>query len=245
MRSIFKRATPYVKHGLLVAVEGLDGSGKTTVIERLLSRWPDREVVLTNWNDTKQIYNLMMHLNAEIGLDGPSRCLLGAVELAARYEYRILPALDRRAVVFANKYLLSAMVHSLIRGEDRRYVELLYDFAFPPDLTLYFEITPEVALARKLQSGQPIGFWEAGLDLAHGGPLVDALRSYREREVDDAYLASRFLAFQTELYRLQQAELATTPNLVRLDGEAPSDQLVDQVASILQRALDRRAGDAT
>lgn len=232
-RTISKTTAERPKRGLLVAVEGLDGAGKTTLIQQLAKTWTASPILLTNWNDTRELYNLMMRLNQDIGLDGTTRCLLGAAELAARYEYRILPALESRHVVFANKYLISAMAHSLIRGQPRSYVERIYSFAIAPDLTLYCEITPEEAIARKLSSGTSIGFWEAGLDLVPSNSLTEALHKYCNGEFPDEFIVERFVQFQHKLRELHERELASTPNVVRVDGMSPVEDSVLRLKSIL------------
>src|ERR1041385_6542748 len=165
--SIYKRTLPFQKRGPLIAVEGLDGSGKSELVRALRARLEaaGQQVIASNWNDTTEIYNLMMRLNAAGRLDNDTRCLLGAVELAARYHYIVRPALDAGTTVLLSKYLLAAVAHSRVRGHSMAFVRPLYDFAHEPDVTLYVDIPVEVALARKRRAGR-IGFWEAGLDLA-------------------------------------------------------------------------------
>lgn len=233
-RSIFKKTPPRAKNGLLIAIEGLDGAGKTTTVQRVIAGWKACPVLLTNWNETRELYNLMMRLNAEVGLDGDTRCLLGAAELAARYEYRILPALERGEMVFANKYLISAMAHSLIRGQDRAFVERIYSFAIPADATIYFDLDAEVALDRKRKANESIGFWEAGLDVGHDEPLVETIRKYREGIFDDAQLAARFVSFQRALQDLHRKELATSSSrVIVVDSMQPPDEVVQTLTRFL------------
>jgi thymidylate kinase len=192
----------------LIAGEGPDGSGKTTVMNRLRDYLEEsgHPALLTNWNDTATLYNLMMRLNLSGDLTPVMRCVFGVAELAARYYYLIAPALKSGKVVLANKYLVSARAHSRIRGEDPALVTRLYDFAAEPDLILYFDIEADTAVKRKLREGK-IGFWEAGLDLAFGEPVSELLRRYVNGDFTDACLAGSFVQFQRRLRDLQLDEL--------------------------------------
>jgi thymidylate kinase len=213
------------KRGMLIAGEGPDGAGKTTLLRGLAKRLrtPRDQVVVSNWNDTVEIYNLMMALNAAGDLTNDMRCTFGAVELAARYHYVIRPALHRGETVLACKYLVSARAHAQIRGHDEAFLDRLYGFAFDADLTLYVDVPPDICLERKLRTGR-IGFWEAGLDLSLGLPLEDALRAYAAGSLSPDVISVSFLDFQTRLGALHRQLLSERRSTI-LDGTLPAQQL--------------------
>ena len=206
--SMFKPNQQLKRRGLLIVGEGPDGCGKTTIMQKLVPhlQTQGREAVLSNWNEVSELYNLMMRRNSTGDLNREMRCIFGAADLAARNHYVILPGLHQGKVVLLNKYVVSALAHSLIRGVDRGFVSRLYDFALEPDLTIYFDVPPEVALGRKLRSGI-IGFWEAGIDQAINVPLPESLRRYQEREFSQDFINQCFLNFQRRLKLIQQKEL--------------------------------------
>jgi dTMP kinase len=235
--AIFKPRRRFEKRGLLLAGEGLDGCGKTTIMKQLGQHLEanGRDAVLTNWNETVEVYNLMMHLNLSGDLSPEMRCIFGAAELAARYHYVILPALREGKIVLANKYLLSALAHSLIRGQDREFVARAYHFALKPDLTIYFDIPPEVALERKLRSGS-IGFWEAGLDLALDASLEQSLQLYQSGALGEDFLKQSFLGFQTRLKGFHLEILQEEEDKVlRVDATLPPAFVFDRCADALDR----------
>src|SRR5205814_9355876 len=137
------------------------------------------------------------------------------------------PALDRGATVIINKYLLSAYAHSRIRGIPRDFLERIYEFAYVPELTLYFDISPEIALARKLRSGTAIGFWEAGLDINLGLPLNEAISAYQTHAVTDRTLQDRFIEFQGRLRYFYQKEIEEYPGAIEIvDGALSMDEVI-------------------
>jgi dTMP kinase len=241
LRSIFKPGLGGSKRGLLIALEGPDGSGKTTVargVHRTL-RDAGLDSVLSNWNDTTEIYNLMMRLNAAGDLTSHERCIFSSVELAARYHYVIRPALAEGRIVLVMKYVVSALAHSIVRGHDENLLRRLYDFAYEPDLTIYLDISPQAALARKTASG-PIGFWEAGLDLALDLPLAEALQLYASGQLPASFLTQSFASFQAVLAEHHRA-LLPQRNVVQVDANAPAEQLIQQAASAITHTVSRLA----
>lgn len=233
-RSIYKPTRSIEKRGLVIACEGLDGCGKTTMISRLRERLEGEGVrtIVSNWNDTTQIYNLMMSLNMSGDLTSEMRCLFGAVELAARYHYVILPALEQNKIVFVTKYLLSAKCHALIRKQNREFVTRLYDFALEPDITLYVDVPPTVALRRKTENGR-IGFWEAGIDLAFASPLEESLRKFQSGELTQEFLEQRFLEFQGDL-RSFHKELLGNSNVKHIDGTQQLEAVVEECLAAVE-----------
>jgi thymidylate kinase len=245
---IYRPRAAFNKAGMLIAVEGLDGCGKTTLCESVAARLHARgspPTVVTNWNDTTEIYNLMMRLNATGDLDHEMRCIFGGVELAARYHYVVRPALHQGQTVLASKYLMSACAHAMLRGHSRDFVTRVYDFALEPDLTLYLDVPPEVCLARKQQVGARIGFWEAGLDITLGPPLEAALERYGAGDVGEDELIESFLGFQRRLAAMHR-ELLRHYGVATLDGTLTPKDLLDAATAALDElhatAIDGHGG---
>jgi dTMP kinase len=236
------RPTSFRKVGQLVAVEGPDGSGKTTVMERIRSQRTAAggDVLLSNWHDAAYVYNLSQQLTLEGELEPYVRLVLGAAELAARYQYEILPTLERGGLAIVNKYLVSAMAHSRIRGHSVEFVRKVYRFALPPDCLIYFDVDPAVALARKGRAGVP-GFWESGLDLATDVPIHEAMRRYVTGEMDPTWVRNRFQAFQTELRSLQWEEMGNWPNVVVIDANQALDDVVRAAQRTIAEIVDQKA----
>jgi dTMP kinase len=233
MRSVFKPQAPFEKNGLLIAGEGPDGSGKTTIVKLLLARLDAQghPTILSNWNETFELYNLMTKLNASGDLDNKTRFLFGAAELASRYHYVIRPALRAGTTVFVNKYLVSAASHASLRSIDPGLRARAYDFAIPPDLTLYFDVPVEIALERKKRTG--IGFWEAGLDIALGLPLEECIRRYQLGEINQDSLEGFFLDFQRSLRQCQMVELNTQHPVLYLDSTRPPESVVEEAMNAI------------
>ena len=152
--------------GVLICVEGIDGSGKTTQIE-LLYNWlksKTNNVILTSWNSSELISNTTKKAKKKNLLSGRTFSLLHAVDFADRLEQTIKPALKAGFIVLADRYFYTALARDVARGVDPQWVRNMYSFAIEPDLTFYIDVSPKDSLERICANRQP-KFYEAGMDM--------------------------------------------------------------------------------
>jgi dTMP kinase len=164
--------------GKLIAVEGLDGSGKSTQIY-LVKRWLELEgyrVFFTEWNSSVLVKKSTTKGKKRQLLTPTTFCLIHATDFADRYERQILPLLRAGYIVLCDRYIYTALARDAVRGVDRDWVEKLYDFAVHPDLTLYFRAPLETSLRRILEGRPALKYHEAGLDM---GWSTDPYESFR------------------------------------------------------------------
>ena len=89
--------------GRLIAVEGLDGSGKSTQIY-LLKRWLEAEgikVYFSEWNSSELVKSATSKGKKRELLTPTTFSLIHATDFADRYERHLLPLLRAGYVVFA------------------------------------------------------------------------------------------------------------------------------------------------
>jgi dTMP kinase len=164
--------------GKLIAVEGLDGSGKSTQIY-LVKRWLELEgyrVFFTEWNSSVLVKKSTTKGKKRQLLTPTTFSLIHATDFADRYERQILPLLRAGYIVLADRYLYTALARDAVRGVDVDWVAKLYSFAVHPDLTFYFRVPLEVSLNRILDGRPTLKFHEAGLDM---GWSTDPYESFR------------------------------------------------------------------
>ena len=166
----------------------MDGSGKSTQA-MLLFNWIHAlglPVHHTEWNsspvvaaatkvgkDTKRLKPLTFHL-------------IHAADFADRWSKQIEPMLEVGGIVICDRYKFTAMARDGARGVERTTIEGNYSFAREPDITLYFDIPPEVGYDRIVTGRPTLKFYEAGLDM---GWTFDPFESYKilQGKIKDIY----------------------------------------------------------
>lgn len=153
--------------GFLIAVEGLDGSGKSTQVS-LLKKWMELEglrVFFTEWNSSTVVKTFTKKGKNQKLLTPTTFSVIHATDFADRYERQIYPLLRAGYIVLCDRYVFTAYARDGVRGCDREWLRNLYSFARLPDLTFYFNVPLETALDRILSGRPELKYHEAGMDL--------------------------------------------------------------------------------
>jgi dTMP kinase len=169
--------------GKLIAVEGLDGSGKSTQIY-LVKRWLELEgyrVFFTEWNSSVLVKKSTSKGKKRQLLTPTTFSLIHATDFADRYERQILPLLRAGYIVLADRYVFTALARDSVRGVDPEWVKQLYSFAVQPDLTFYFRVALQISLNRILEGRPTLKYHEAGLDMGWSTDPYESFRIFQGR----------------------------------------------------------------
>ncbi len=199
--------------GKLIAVEGLDGSGKSTQIS-LVKKWLEAEgvkVFFTEWNSSVIVKKATSKGKKRFLLTPTTFSLIHATDLADRFERQILPLLQAGYIVLADRYVYTAYVRDVVRGCAPSWVRNLYSFAVRPAITFYFRVPLAVALDRILSGRPNLKYFEAGMDLGLSSDVTESFRQFQGRLFAEyEKLAAEFDFVQIEADRpieVQQAQI--------------------------------------
>lgn len=139
---------------MLVTLEGLDGTGKTTVWEALQPRYPD--AVFTHEPTDSWYGDAVTRSIADDGADPLAELFLYTADHADHLSRIVRPALSERKLVISDRYSDSRFAYqgATLATEtelDRpmEYVRGIHRaFSRPPDLTLYLDLDPKTAAER-------------------------------------------------------------------------------------------------
>ena len=176
--------------GRLIAVEGLDGSGKSTQIY-LLKRWLEVEgmkVYFSEWNSSELVKSATSKGKKRELLTPTTFSLIHATDFADRYERQLMPLLRAGYIVLCDRYIFTAFARDTVRGCPPEWVRGLYSFAALPDLTFFFQAELEVSLQRILDGRPKLKFFEAGMDLRLSNDPYESFRIFQGRILEQ-YLA--------------------------------------------------------
>jgi len=182
-RIVITTHQPKEYNGRLIAVEGLDGSGKSTQIY-LIYRWLTLggfKVFFTEWNSSAMVKKATKKGKRQNLLTPSTFSLIHCTDFSDRYERQILPLLRAGYIVLCDRYVFTAYARDGVRGCDREWVRKMYSFAVKPDLTFYFSLSLEVALGRILVGRPQLKYHEAGMDLGLSSDPYESFRIFQGR----------------------------------------------------------------
>src|SRR6058998_1125197 len=180
--------------GRLIAVEGLDGSGKSTQIY-LLKRWLELQglkVFFSEWNSSELVKNATSKGKKRELLTPTTFSLIHATDFADRYERHLLPLVRAGYLVLCDRYIFTAFALDVVRGCPTEWVRGIYNFAALPDLTFFFKADLEVSLQRILDGRPQLKYFEAGMDLRLSADPYESFRLFQGR------ILEQYLAMSTE-----------------------------------------------
>jgi dTMP kinase len=141
--------------GRFIALEGLDGAGTTTQLERLSAHLGAR-LHATREPSTGPIgREIRRHLQGPVDgvqLDPAALALLFAADRLDHLRREIEPQLERGVHVISDRYLLSSLAYQTL-GVCRQDVVAYNARARRPDLTLFVDVPVEIAEARRARRG--------------------------------------------------------------------------------------------
>ncbi|WCJ60632.1 thymidylate kinase [Fontisphaera persica] len=180
--------------GRLIAVEGLDGSGKSTQIY-LLKRWLEVQglkVFFSEWNSSELVKSATSKGKKRELLTPTTFSLIHATDFADRYERHLVPLLRAGYLVLCDRYIFTAFARDTVRGCPMDWVRGIYSFANLPDITFFFRANLEVSLNRILSGRPQLKYFEAGMDMRLSSDPYESFRIFQGR------LLERYLAMSTE-----------------------------------------------
>jgi dTMP kinase len=150
-----------MKRGLFITTEGTDGSGKTTQIKLIESYLIEKgfEVVVTREPGGTAIGEKIRSIILDTENSNMSyitEMMLYASARAQLVNELIKPSLEAGKVVICDRFIDSSFVYQGFgRNIDIEIIERVNNIALDgvsPDITLFFDIDPEIALKRRIQS---------------------------------------------------------------------------------------------
>jgi dTMP kinase len=210
--------------GKLIVIEGADGSGRSTQINRLVE-WLEGCGHATIQVGLKRSTLVSEELDRAQNGNTLSRTTLSlfyATDFADQLENVILPSLRAGMMVLADRYIYTLMARDLVRGADAEWLKNLYGMALVPDAVFYLNVSPEELVQRTFQKNTALDYWESGMDVGLSRDMFDS-----------------FLKYQT-LVEEEFKRLQSIYGFAIVDGHRPVDlifaELQQRIEAVLQGA---------
>ena len=141
-----------MRKGMLICIEGIDASGKTTQAKLLVKNLNERgyEAVYTS-EPTKGFFGQILRQKILYGnerVPAVVEALLFALDRLEHVEKEIKPALEKEKIVVSDRYIYSSIAYQGAAGLDPAWIEEINKWAIKPDLAIYLDVPAEVVIKR-------------------------------------------------------------------------------------------------
>lgn len=141
----------------IISLEGGEGAGKSTVMEAMKLWFEEAGIPFLSTREpggvciSEKIREIILN-KEHLSMDPRTEALLFAAARRQHLIEKVLPALEENKVVIFDRYVDSSLVYQgYVRGMGMDEILNLNQFAIEglfPDLTLYFDLSPEIGLSR-------------------------------------------------------------------------------------------------
>ncbi|MEM0378307.1 MAG: dTMP kinase [Thermosphaera sp.] len=138
------------KRGRFIVLEGIDGAGKTTIANLLikeLSALGFESAYTYEPTDSLIVKAVKGEYNSL--RDAYIDALAFALDRLIHVKSIVNPLLEKGVIVVSDRYYYSSIAYQSAMGAPFEWVVELNKFALKPDLAIYLDIPPEVAIARR------------------------------------------------------------------------------------------------
>ncbi|WP_448578990.1 dTMP kinase [Thermosphaera sp.] len=139
-----------LSRGFFIVLEGIDGAGKTTLAKMLIDEFKSRGMqAVYTYEPTDSLI-----VRAVKGEYAPYRdafvdALAFALDRLIHVKSLILPMLEKGVSVVSDRYFYSSVAYQSAMGAPYEWVMEVNKHAFKPDLAIYLDIPPDLAITRR------------------------------------------------------------------------------------------------
>jgi dTMP kinase len=225
--------------GLLIAVEGSDGSGRSTQTN-LLRDWLERRGYPTANVGLKRSSLVSRELEAAMQgniLGTRTLSLFYATDFADQLENRILPALRAGFIVLADRYIYTLMARAIVRGMEPDWIQQVYSIALVPDAVFYIAVSPEILVERNLRKHAVLDYWESGMDIDRSQNMYDSFVQYQKK------IQKQFKQMQ-KVYGFQAVSGNRPPRAIQKELQAKIESILnDKIVPMAEKTVEVQPSD--
>ena len=216
--------------GILIAIEGIDGAGKTTLARSLAQALAEvGAAVSMSKEPTTGPFGMQLRASAATGrLSAEDEVRLLLLDRQQHVDELIRPALDRGEIVILDRYFPSMVAYQGAAGVPVEDLVSANDFAPDPDLLLLLDLDPQQGLDRIHARGDKPNHFETPQNLTRcreiflslgmpGAVKIDASRS-----AEDVFLDAQVYVLGMIATRLSKQHGVTEAAVERLQHYLPA-----------------------
>lgn len=150
-----------MKKGLLIALEGIDGSGHSTQANYLREEL-EKDYTLSDEDEPIAVLSkeptdgpiggeIREFLSERLEVDSETLALMFAADRRDHVENELEPLVNDGKIVILDRYILSSLAYQGVNIADTEWLEQINSKAMEPDLTILLDVSPKVAKRRMEQ----------------------------------------------------------------------------------------------
>lgn len=143
---------------MLIACEGISGSGKSKIVSQLFEQIAaqNEKITIVEWNSNPLIRNIINKLYQLNILSSNIYSLLQWGGFLNDYFRKILPLLKKGYIIIADRYIYTGLTRDAMNRSNRFMGRLISRYILKPDILLFNDTDLEVCYFRIKMRGKPL-----------------------------------------------------------------------------------------
>lgn len=137
--------------GVFIVLEGIDGSGKTSIANMIISELSAKgfKTLYTFEPTDSEIVSLVKTRLGDLR-DPYIDALTFALDRLLHVKSKVMPALKEGHVIICDRYYYSSVAYQGAQGAPVEWILEVNKWALKPDIAIYLDVDPAIAIKRKL-----------------------------------------------------------------------------------------------
>lgn len=154
------------KKGLLIEIEGLDGSGKSSQLKMIEEKLKKKysKIYVGNFIHSEYIRDILLRTKYE-NCDEYTFTFMYLMGLTNFYNYEVAKKLSEGYIVVLDRYIDTIRSKALVKNIDKEWLDNILSIYRKPDISIFIDVPPNICLERKKKDNKILSFWECGCEI--------------------------------------------------------------------------------
>ena len=154
------------KKGLIIEIEGLDGSGKSSQLKMIERKLKEKysKVYVGNFIHSDFIKDILLRTKYE-NCDEYTFTFMYLMGLTNFFNCEIAEKLNDGYIVVLDRYIDTIKSKALIKNIDNKWLNNILSIYRKPDINIFIDTLPNICLERKKKDNEKLSFWECGCEV--------------------------------------------------------------------------------
>lgn len=218
--------------GLIIEIEGLDGSGKSSQTKELVNKLKSKykKVFYVNFIHSEYIKDILLKTKWE-NCDINTFTFMYLMGLSNTYYREILPKLKENYIVVLDRYIYTIISKNVVNKNQFNdyWVRQCSKIFREPDIKIYIDTSTEECLKRKKKDNKYLSYWECGGNIFYN----DEIRLKYDEEV----YSKNFLKYQNKIKNIFYKYADVEKDWHVIDGNQTKEIVNNKIWEIVEMKI--------
>lgn len=221
--------------GIIIEIEGLDGSGKSTQTKMLIEKLKEKneKVFNVNFIHSEYLREILLKTKWE-NCDKNTFIFMYMMGLSYTYYREIIPKLRENYIIVLDRYIYTIISKYLAYSDDfnDEWIKKCLSIFRKPDVKIYINTPIDECLKRKQKENDYLSYWECGSNIFYSEIL--------RQKYDSEIYSKNFLKYQSKINKIFLMYVNNEQNWIEVNGNMKKEELSQKIFEYTKKKIEER-----